>query len=199
MPDSATTRERMLERAIEVIAEQGEAGVRVWDIAGDCGVTGPTLYRAFGSREGLVVAAQAERYRRSYLFGAEDITTMLDDVHSEQEFRDTIDRVAELVLSDERTEPRRDRLNVLGSALARPELLTAIVAVEDAMRAGLVRAMTRARSNGWTRPDLDPHLFTAWYVSMVNARVFVELPGDQPERADWDRLTRRALLTELFG
>jgi len=51
-------RERILELAVEAIDRGGEEAIRVNDIAADAGVTVPTLYRHFDSREGLVEAAQ---------------------------------------------------------------------------------------------------------------------------------------------
>ena len=199
MLDELTTTQRLLERAIDVISEHGEAGIRVWDIARDCGVSGPTLYRSFGSREGLVVAAQAERYRRSYYYDDDDITALFDQVITEEDFRAVVDDAARMVFNDHRTQPRADRLSVLGSALARPALMAAIIEVERDVRQQLAAAIALGKSKGWTRPDLDPELFTAWYFSMVTARAYMELPGQQIDRAAWDELTVSMLLFQLFG
>ena len=57
-------RDKIIERAIAVLEKDGEAAIRTNTIAADCGCTAPILYREFQSREGLIIAAQAERYRR---------------------------------------------------------------------------------------------------------------------------------------
>ena len=58
-------RERILELAVEAIDAGGEEAIRVNDIAAEAGVTVPTLYRHFGSRDGLVEAAQTYRFRKT--------------------------------------------------------------------------------------------------------------------------------------
>jgi AcrR family transcriptional regulator len=50
-------RGRILELAIQAIDSGGEVAVRVNDLAAAAGVTVPTLYRYFGSRDDLNVAA----------------------------------------------------------------------------------------------------------------------------------------------
>lgn len=61
----SSPRDKIIERAIAVLEKDGEAGIRTNTIAADCGCTAPILYREFQSREGLIIAAQAERYKRS--------------------------------------------------------------------------------------------------------------------------------------
>ena len=65
MPHSDSIRQRILELAVSAIDEGGEAAVRVNDLAAEAGVTIPTLYRHFGSRDGLVEAAQTYRFRKT--------------------------------------------------------------------------------------------------------------------------------------
>jgi AcrR family transcriptional regulator len=78
---------KILERAIEVIAEGGETAIRTNTIAYDCGTTPPVLYRAYGSREGLVVAAQAERYRRTMEYIASDLSRSFVSAESPDDLR----------------------------------------------------------------------------------------------------------------
>lgn len=50
------TRERFLEVALHLFAEQGYDGTTVDDIVAEVGVTPPSLYHHFGSKEGLLRA-----------------------------------------------------------------------------------------------------------------------------------------------
>jgi AcrR family transcriptional regulator len=58
-------KQRLLELAIQTIDESGEPGIRVNQLAESAGVSIPTLYHHFGSREGLIEEAQAERFIRA--------------------------------------------------------------------------------------------------------------------------------------
>mgnify|MGYP002737989964 CR=1 FL=1 len=57
----------ILREAIAVITESGEQAIRTKSVASAAGVTEPTLFHYFGSREGLIEEAQAERFREMQL------------------------------------------------------------------------------------------------------------------------------------
>jgi AcrR family transcriptional regulator len=199
MDGTPTSAQRLLSRAIEIIQEKGEAAVRVWDIAEDCGVTAPTIYRSFGNREGLVIAAQAERYRRAMALGEQLEAFGLAAATSEEEFRERVAALEDLVLSRQRENFRRVRLSVLGSAIARPDLLAAVVAVDLETAEIIARDLEPAQRNGWIREDLDLLAFSAWYISTVTGRATIEFPGADINADAWDDLTRTALHVNLFG
>ena len=66
MTGARGTRDKILEAAIAIIEVEGEAGVRVDRVVETAGFTKPVLYHHFDDREDLVIAAQGERYRRSF-------------------------------------------------------------------------------------------------------------------------------------
>lgn len=56
--------DRMLEIVIRTFAQHGYESTQMRDLAKACGVSGPTLYRAYGSKEGAFLAAIDGIYRR---------------------------------------------------------------------------------------------------------------------------------------
>jgi AcrR family transcriptional regulator len=55
-PAEASTRERVLQVARELIAERGNAAITLVDVAARAGLSRQTMYLLFGSRAGLLVA-----------------------------------------------------------------------------------------------------------------------------------------------
>ncbi len=55
-PDTTTTRERLLEATVEVLARRGNRKLSLSDVAATAGVSRPTLYRWFPSKEALLEA-----------------------------------------------------------------------------------------------------------------------------------------------
>lgn len=202
MPDVTTTmsvRDAILEGAIQTIDAKGEAGIRVRDLVDSVGVTAPVLYRAFGSREGLIIAAQTERYRRALYLASNNFLDRLVDVTTAEQFRGHMEWVLDIVLSDQRADHRRVRLNVMGSAITRPELLESIITAEDAFVHELIPVMDDLREKGWVRPDLASETFLHWYLAVVNARGALEIRGSSIDARQWDSQTRAAILVNLFG
>jgi AcrR family transcriptional regulator len=194
-----SVQDAILERAIETIDAKGEAGIRVRDLVDAVGVTAPVLYRAFGSREGLIIAAQTERYRRALYIATDNFLGRLALCTSPDELRNHIDSVLDIVLSDQRAEQRRIRMNVMGSAITRPELLASLVAAEDRLVEELVPYFDRFQRNGWIRDGLDSRTWLHWYLALVNARAGLEVRTSGIDPRLWDAHSRLAILTTLFG
>jgi AcrR family transcriptional regulator len=61
---SAGTRERILDAAARLLVTEGQEGLSTRAVAAAAGVQGPTLYRLFGDKQGLVDAVVAHGFER---------------------------------------------------------------------------------------------------------------------------------------
>jgi AcrR family transcriptional regulator len=116
------THQKILDEAIRIIEANGEAGLRVHDIEVAVDVTPPSIYHFFGSREGLVSAAQAERLVRSFAEFNAVSDSILSGVSSRAELREAVRKILTMIYDPSRSVPRQQRLFALGSAEGRPEL-----------------------------------------------------------------------------
>lgn len=107
---------RILEAAISAIESGGETGLRVDVIAAEAGITKPSIYYFFGSRDGLVAAAQAERYRRSMLTGLVEAIELTRAASSRDEFEALLPAYVDVVMGPDGARRRAQRVQVLGSA-----------------------------------------------------------------------------------
>jgi AcrR family transcriptional regulator len=199
MTPALKTSELLLERAIEAIERGGEAAIRVRDLAAECGVTTPIVYRHFGSREGLVVKAQATRYLRSHfeVFELFDPSTMA--ATSREELRAVFHAFVNWVLRPERAQFRRMRASVIGSAVSRPELAEAIRDADVQFVRHLVALFSPIQQRGMIRQDLPLEAFGMWYLGQLDGRIHLEL-FDLPVDGDqWNEVSRRAIDWLVFG
>jgi AcrR family transcriptional regulator len=197
-PRSANA-QAILELAIEMIDERGEAGIRVQELSDSVGVAITTLYRFFGSRDGLIEAAQAERYKRQLLIDVERLSVGLDLCRDGNDFRLVMERTVERLMFDDLRQQRLRRINALGSAQSRPELLNALAGAQDDVNRAMAEVLSSARERGWIRADLDLHSFAAWLSGITCARVLIELGPTSADSASWDALTVQAINNALFG
>lgn len=194
-----STRERLLEAAIREIEAGGEAAVRVDVIAEMAEITKPSLYHFFGDREGLIVAAQIERYRRALMFGMEATTEAVRRCSSAQEFRTFLMTWIRGFGAPDGRERRRVRLEVLGSSVSRPALRE-LVAAEDRMAfAALAEMLDIVRERDWVTMRYPSEVVAAFWYGAMNGRYLIEndLVGLDP--ADWDDVLGHTVETLLFG
>jgi AcrR family transcriptional regulator len=193
-----TSVQRILERTIQVIETAGEAAIRTNPIAFECGVTPPILYRAFGSREGLIIAAQAERYRRSTEVAMSYLFRYIDDANSREQLRENISTSLDFIFSEQRSENRRLRADVIGSSMSRPELREHLIRIDKAYAAAIVERYQPAVEKGWLSRDKDYSVIAIWAQGVINARVMVDKGASAETLTAWDELSKRAILSAIF-
>jgi AcrR family transcriptional regulator len=189
---------RMIEEAIHTIETDGEAAIRVRDICAACGAREPALYLRFGSRAGLIVAAQSERYRRTIDILVQrtikSLATAMTSRDLDLEFRDIIRWGF-----DPHVKNRLTRLNVLGSAVSRPQLAEAITEANNEAVAELSRAIDFARTAGIITPLGSSEALAAWYLGTVTSRAIIELPGSIVNADEWTEVFITAIAAVLFA
>jgi AcrR family transcriptional regulator len=191
-------RAKLLDLAVAAIDAGGEAALRVANIVDDAGVTPPVLYYHFGNREGLVVAAQVERYTRQTRSDIAATGRAVARCESADHLRATLVTTWKRSLA-ERSASRWRRTNVIGSAYARPELEAAVAQAQDEIVTGLVHILEPCRERGWLRAGIDLTSTIAWHHSVLIGRVFIEHGAQHVDPDEWDRLTIDALERAFFG
>ena len=190
-------RAKILDLAIAAIDASGESAVRVNHICDEAGVTPPVLYYHFGNRDGLVIAAQIERYSRRTEADIAAIARAVARCESSDDLRQAL-RITWTRSLAERSESRWRRTNVLGSAYARPELEAAVADAQDKIIEGLVEILEPCRAKGWLRPEIDLASTIAWHHSLLIGRVHIEHGSRLGNADEWDRLTLQALQNAFF-
>jgi len=193
--------QELLGHAIEMLESGGEASVRIHQILEKTGVTAPVLYRAFGSREGLIIAAQTERHRRAQVAAANLIVDTVERSHSVKELFENLRAALDIIFSLERRHLRLMRLQVLSSAVTRPALLEAIHEINDQCVQTMSKAFELPVAKQWIDAKAKIGHALLWGVALIDTRLVVELHESPDEEiiASWDVLSKHAILYSIFG
>ena len=197
--DHLSNRERLLEEAIKVIEEHGEAALRVGDVSARAGVRHPSVYHYFGNRDGLIVAAQTVRYYRSVMHSIAPLGESLDAASSREEYIRILDATIRSFSDAPGIARRRVRREVLGSSVFRPELARQIDLMTQEQVSSLVAAFQSGLDRGWITSPYDLDAVMMWWVGTIQGRMFVDESGDQRLSDQWDDLVARAVVRALFG
>ena len=190
----------LLEAAIRLIDSGGERAVKVEPLAASLDMSVTMMYRYFGSRQGLVDAAQAERWVRSLSTSVSASAQLLDDARSATEFRKRFNQAVVAGLGRDRLGNLLRQANIVGSAYGRPELMTFVAATAKQVDQGLVTVIEGARQRGWVLRNADPVTITSWLTSVTFGRVLAWIEPDQAFDDDsWLTMTLEPLNQALFG
>lgn len=185
MTDVDGTRERLLKAAIALLETDGEAALRVDRVVETAGFTKPVLYHHFADRDALIVAAQAERYRRSLDEGLASLGASVESSQTSEAFIDQLVGAIGDFNSPEGHHRRRLRIEILGSTVQRPELHAAIIEANRQFVAALGDFLVRARKAGLIAPKRDPRSLAAWWLSVVVGRYVIDVDADRFSDDEW--------------
>jgi hypothetical protein len=192
-----TTRERLLKATAAAIDKGGEGAVRIRDLTKSCNITAPSIYHFFGSREGLIDAAQAFRFSRGQRQLGDAFASAIHQCKNKTQFVELAHRFLATMFALDRRAVRNTRLNVLGNAVNRPDLSKELAQVQEESNVVVGEALLYAQSKGWVRDDFNTEMFAAWLVGMVNSRRLIEMNGNHPLGEEWDVIAKRSICMTL--
>ena len=194
---SEATRRALLDAAIADMEATGEASIRITKILKESGVTNGSLYHHFGSREGLVQAAIAERFLGSVTQGLAVFARRITEITSTEEmfevFREELRRIG----TPEVRAQRVRRMTALAAALPRAELMTRIVADQSRYFDGAAAALGHLQDQGFINSDVDVRAFSAWFLGLSLSRLLSDIDPELDADAEWSEYTYTALVTIL--
>jgi AcrR family transcriptional regulator len=199
-PDSAPVadaRRRILDAAVDVIDTDGEAALRITDIAERAGVAAGLINHHFGSRDGLVAAAQERRYNRAIF---EDLDRFRDHFAPSQSREQTVAalRVAITSIADrDRAPSRMVRITSLAAAHGRPDLT---VDLGEAVADSIDRAtdiVEIGQELGYVRPDVDARATATVLLCLGTGYVIADFDA-RPATEDDSVLVIGKILDSLF-
>ena len=193
------THQKILDEAIRIIETSGEASLRVHDIEVAVDVTPPSIYHFFGSREGLVIAAQEERLVRSFAEFNAVSASILRGVSSRAELRDAFLNILTMIYDPSRSLARQQRLFALGSVEGRPELAVVLGEAARGFLRQLAESFQVFKDIGWTRPDLDLEAFIQWLAGQILGRIYIEIGCEPAPNPAWDAISIEAVMFVAFG
>ena len=197
MAEINNTRERLIKATAATIDKGGEGAVRIRDLTKSCDITAPSIYHFFGSREGLIDAAQAYRFSRGQLQLGNAFASAIHQCKNKTQFVELAHRFLTTMFSYERRAIRNVRLNVLGNAVNRPDLSKELAHVQEETNVVVGESMRYAQSKGWVRDDFNVDMFAAWLNGMVNSRRLIEMNGIHPLSDEWDVIAKRSICMTL--
>jgi AcrR family transcriptional regulator len=196
---TADVARQMIDATVAIIDADGEASVRVKDIVEAAGVQVPVLYRHFGSREGLVQAAQVERLVRDINAQLDEVTAVIERIETIEEFRQVVDLIVVSLADPARRKMRFQRLSVLGSAYGRPALVAEVARLQALYLEATANLLRRPQERGWLADGLNLDAFASWFAGQMLGRVMIEFGEPIVEENEYDAIVADAVKHVLFG
>jgi AcrR family transcriptional regulator len=196
--DREKTKDALLRVAIAAIEEVGEAHVRLDDILRDADASVSSLYHHYGNMRGLLDEAQLARFDAETGENIKDFHDAVLKVRNKEEFKVVVRGAIHDAYSRSRAHNRSIAMSAFGSIFETPDYNARVVELEKSNIDLLARALTHAKAQGLTRPDLDVEGLSAWVMGLKFSRVIPDILDDDAVADSWLEMTTQAL-NHLLG
>lgn len=193
MEIAESTKSRILNAAIAMMDEGGEAAVRLGAIAEILGIKEPSIYHHFTNRTELINAAYVEWYWQCLKTDI-PVEAMMVLVESKEDYVRAVRKTLEWSYQPERHHARAIRLSVLGAAQRNPDLAVSINDINKKFLASIADAANVAQQKGWLRADLDPMAIAYWLHGQIIGRTVAEMNPGHVDLTQWDKVSFEAVL-----
>lgn len=184
-------RQRLLNAAVRCLEASCEADLRMSTIAKEAGVTIALITHHFGSRDGLIAAAQRVRVAGATRDDIDFMNDALTGPVTADMWRQQLQELLTAVLDDQRAARRLGRVAALAAAHGRDTLRDELSQEMTQVCSTLAEQMEWAQSCGILRDDVDPRATAAAVQSLLFGFVLADLDN---ERADWDDICQVVML-----
>jgi len=190
-------RQRLLRAALDHLATRSEADLRVTDIAREANVAVGLIRHHFGSRDGLVTAAQQVRLEGAVKADIEAAKSFLKSARNADDFLEGIRQLTMALLDPSRREVRLARIAVIGTAHGRPDVREAYAGTVQELIDVLTVTVLQAQASGFARRDLDARAIATFVQAYALGMILHDF---DPEAAETERMADviLAALSSLF-
>lgn len=183
-------RERLLRVTVRYLETHGEAALRVSDIAAEADVAIGLIRHHFGSRDGLVTAAQQRRLEGLTREDLAGVRTVLADITDLDDLLGRLRLLTLAIVDRQRADVRMSRLAALATAHGRPAARVDLSVTIGDLLDELARVLLEAQERGLVREDLDPRAIATFIQAYSLGLVVHDLdPVDLPDEAVADVIT----------
>lgn len=182
-PEQRDGRQRLLDAAVAWLDTNSEADLRMSAIADEAGVTIALITHHFGSRDGLIEAAQRSRVAGAALQDIRFMQAALSVPLSEAEYRERFEQLMRHVLTDERGQLRLGRIAALAAAHGREALRDELAAEVTLVLSAVEETVVQGQERGVLRSDVDSRAYAAFVQALLLGMVLVDLDTHAPS---WD-------------
>lgn len=197
-PRAFETIAAVLEVTRGLIDAHGEQGVRLDEVQRRSGVSSGSIYHHFGDRDGLIAAAQVDRFDRAVRDDARGLVENLYGAATRGDpevYLDAVRKQSATVVLPERSAIRWARVTALASAWHRPDLMAALGESFSGLVGTLLDGARQLQGLGVLNADLDPRGVAIFSQIHSLGLLLNDLDPRPVSDEDWVRLMQHLVIS----
>jgi AcrR family transcriptional regulator len=188
-----STRQHLIDLALIELDKNGLSGFDLDDLLAKSKISKGSLYHHFGSKNGLITAAEVHLLLATYEQGNRLLRLLVENTKNADEFASHMELMVRTATNDESQESRRRRLRAIALAQNNPTLAEKIRINQIEGSNYLAETMQIAVDKGWLRPDINVRAFSYWQQGMFFGHKLLDISGEDDLKEPWNEIAIIAL------
>jgi len=153
---STTTRDRLIDAAVELMATTNPDDVRVEDVFAVSGISSGSLYYHFANFSDLIDQAIIARYAQDIDVGIGILTNAIVDATDIESLTTGLRKATVRAMAAQRSSVRFNRSQVMARAAANERFRTALLPHQERLNHAFADMFRQLQMKGLVEPDVDP-------------------------------------------
>lgn len=187
------TRQRLIELALIELDTNGLSGFDLDDLLAKSKISKGSLYHHFGSKNGLITAAEVHLLLATYDQGNRLLRLLIENTKNANEFASHMELMVRTATDQQSVETRRRRVRALALAQHNPTLAQEIKRSQIEGSEYLAETMQIALDKGWLRPDINVKAFSYWQQGMFFGHKLLDISEEDDLNEPWNEIAIIAL------
>lgn len=188
-----STRQRLIDLALIELDTKGPSGFDLDGLLAKAKISKGSLYHHFGSKNGLIVAAEMHLVLANYDQGNRLLRLLIETTKNIDEFASHMDLMVRTATNEESEMNRRRRIRAIATAQHSPELAKEVKKSQVEGTNYMAETMQIAVNNGWLRPDINVKAFSYWQQGMFFGHKLLDITDEDDLNDPWNEIALIAL------
>ena len=197
--DGVETMGRLMAEARKELTKHGVDEFDIEVVLKNSKTARSSLYHHFGSKFGLVYAAQLEELTESLKNDNAVFRLLVETTTSEKEFFGKLTELMQATSTKDFVEFRRDRIRVFSSATSNKKLADSVRAAQVKENLYFAETLEILRDRGWINPQFDLHTVTYMIHGLLFGHVLLDFSRLSEREEEWGDIAISTIIYLLGG
>jgi len=191
------TIEKLLEVTINELDRVGLAEIDVESLLSKSKISKGSLYHHFGSKNGLLAAAEAKQFMRHLKREGETFRKLIEDCTTKQQFVELVAAVMRVTRLESNLDFRKKRVRAIAMSFNDEKLAQVLKNAQIEVTHYLAGSFQLAKDRGWVKPDTDLTALAYWIQGVFIGHIMLDITGQTEHEDGWSEVAFLALQSFL--
>lgn len=187
------TIDKLLEVTINELDRVGLAKIDVDSLLRKSKISKGSLYHHFGSKNGLLAAAEAQQFMKHLSTESELLRVLIEKCETKQDFVDLVASVIKISSLEENRGFRKKRIRAIAMSFNDKNLAQVMKSAQIDASQYLAESFKIAKDRGWIKQEVDLLALSYWIQGVFIGHIMLDITGLTEHEQNWSLVTVQAL------